>query len=45
VFRPDKEKFDLVASNSLGETTNASIVIAGNDILIRTDEALWSIGK
>ena len=45
VFRPNKEKFDLVATNSLGETTNASVVIAGNDILIRTDKALWSIGE
>ena len=45
VFRPNKEKFDLVATNSLGETTNASVVIAGDDILIRTDKALWSIGE
>lgn len=45
VFRPNKEKFDLVATNSLDESTNASVVIAGDDILIRTDKALWAIGK
>lgn len=45
VFRPSREKFDLVAANSLDETTNASVVIAGNDIFIRTDKALWCIGE
>lgn len=45
VFRPNKDKFDLVATNPLGESSNASVVIAGNDILIRTDKALWCIGK
>ncbi len=45
VFRPNKEKLELVATNSLDETTNASVVIAGDDILIRTDKALWSIGE
>ena len=37
--------YTALLSNSLGETTNASVVIAGNDILIRTDKALWSIGE
>jgi outer membrane protein assembly factor BamB len=45
VFRPNKETFDLVATNPLGEDSNATVVIAGDDILIRTDKALWSIGK
>ena len=44
VFRPNKENLDVVATNSLGESTNASVVIAGSDILIPTDKALWSIG-
>ncbi len=44
VFRPNKQRFDVVATNSLDESTNASVVIAGEDILIRTDKSLWSIG-
>jgi outer membrane protein assembly factor BamB len=41
VFRPNRETFDQVAENELKESTNASVVIAGHDLLIRTDEALW----
>ena len=45
LFRHKKDKFDVVAINSLNEATNSSVVIAGNDHLIRTDKALWSIGE
>ena len=42
VFRPDPAEFRRVAANELNETTNASVVAAGNEILIRTDDALWA---
>jgi outer membrane protein assembly factor BamB len=42
VFRPDREGFKLVAENQLDEATNASVVVAGKQVLIRTDKALWS---
>ncbi len=41
VFQPSKDGLKLVAENELDESTNASVVIAGSDVLIRTDEALW----
>ncbi len=43
VFRPDRDAFKKVAENELNETTNASVVVAGNDVIIRTDKALWSL--
>lgn len=45
VFRPDREDFEKVAENELDESTNASVVIAGDDVIIRTDEALWSLAS
>ena len=44
VFRASP-KFELLATNSLGETTNSSIVISDGDVFIRTHEALWCIGQ
>ena len=41
VFRPSREGLRQVAENQLDETTNASVVIAGDDVIIRTDAALW----
>ena len=41
VFQPDSKEFKKLAENTLNETTNASLVVAGNDVLIRTDDALW----
>ncbi len=38
-------KFELLATNSLGEMTNATTAIADGQIFIRTDEHLWCIGK
>ncbi len=45
VFRPNPEQFDEVAVNELNETTNASVVIAGGEVFIRTDDALWCFAK
>lgn len=44
VFQPSRERFQLLAENNLDGPTNASVVVAGNDLLIRTDQALWSFG-
>jgi outer membrane protein assembly factor BamB len=41
VFRPDRKEFKQIALNKLDETTNASVVIDRNQVLIRTDDALW----
>lgn len=43
VFRPDRQGFEKVAENDLNETTNTSVVVTGDDVIIRTDEALWSL--
>ncbi len=42
IFRPDREGLKTVAENELEESTNASVVVAGEVVIIRTDEALWS---
>ena len=44
VFRANRDEFEQVAANDLDESTNASVVAAGDDLFLRTDEALWSIG-
>lgn len=38
-------KFELLATNSLGEMTNASIVVSDGQIFVRTHEHLWCIGE
>jgi outer membrane protein assembly factor BamB len=43
VFQPDSKELKRLSENALNETTNASVVVAGNDVLIRTDKALWRI--
>lgn len=43
VFRPSPEKYEQVARNSLGETTNSTPVISGGQLFLRTHEALWCI--
>ncbi|PAY15851.1 serine/threonine protein kinase [Rhodopirellula sp. SM50] len=45
VFQPDAKQLTQLAENELKETTNASVVLAGEEILIRTDEALWCIAE
>jgi hypothetical protein len=37
--------FKLVATNPLGETTNASLAISDGEIFIRTHQAISCIGK
>jgi outer membrane protein assembly factor BamB len=37
-------KFELLATNPLGEMTNASTVISNGEIFVRTFEHLWCIG-
>lgn len=45
VFAPDRDAFQEIAVNELDEPTNASVVIAGDDLLIRTNQALWSFAS
>jgi outer membrane protein assembly factor BamB len=44
VFRAAPQ-FELIATNSLGEVSNSSIVPNNGQLLIRTHEHLWCIGK
>jgi outer membrane protein assembly factor BamB len=41
VFRPNREELKRIAVNDLGEPTNASVVVAGSEVFLRTDKALW----
>jgi outer membrane protein assembly factor BamB len=43
VFQANPSRFEALATNLLDEPTNASIVIAGGDLFVRTHEALWCI--
>lgn len=43
VFRPDPEKFDVVATNRLPGHTNATPAFSGGEIFVRTDDALYCI--
>jgi outer membrane protein assembly factor BamB len=36
---------EVIATNDLDELTRASMVVAGNQLLIRTETGLWCIGK
>jgi hypothetical protein len=38
-------QFELLATNSLGETTMASLAMSDGEIFIRTHKALWCIGE
>lgn len=44
VYRSDPESFVLLATNSLAEPANASVVPAHGHLFLRTHEALWCIG-
>jgi hypothetical protein len=37
-------QFELLASSRLNESTNSSVVIAGDALFLRTHQGLWSIG-
>jgi outer membrane protein assembly factor BamB len=43
VFRASP-RFELLATNSLGEKTNSSFAISDGDLFIRTHKQLWCIG-
>lgn len=45
VFKPNAEKLEVIARNELGETTNATPAIAGDEIFLRTHESLYCIRK
>jgi outer membrane protein assembly factor BamB len=38
-------KYELLATNTLGEHTNASVAISNGQLFIRTDKHLWCIGE
>ncbi|HET6408855.1 MAG TPA: PQQ-binding-like beta-propeller repeat protein, partial [Chthoniobacteraceae bacterium] len=38
-------KFEVLATNSVNESTNASLAAADGEIFLRTDKALWCLGK
>jgi outer membrane protein assembly factor BamB len=44
VFRA-APKFELLATNSLGETSNSSVVPANGRIYLRTHKSLWCVGE
>ncbi|MCA9118374.1 MAG: PQQ-binding-like beta-propeller repeat protein, partial [Planctomycetaceae bacterium] len=43
VFRPSREKFDVVQVNSLNEPSNSTPAISDNEIFLRTAEALYCV--
>jgi len=45
VFKPSPKDLEVVAKNSLGERTLATMAVSNGDIFIRTYEHLWCIGK
>ncbi len=45
VFKPNPEKFDLVATNKLDGTCNATLAIAEGHIFVRTMKHLYCIGE
>ena len=38
-------KYELLATNALGEKTNSSIVVSDGEIFLRTYQALWCLGE
>lgn len=44
VFRPNPEKFDLVAKNELGEDSNSTPALSDGQVFVRTFENLYCIG-
>jgi len=45
VFAPDPTGFKLLATNDLGESTNATPAISNGQMFIRTAQKLWCIGE
>jgi hypothetical protein len=44
VFRATPEKFELLAENPLGETSNSTIAVSNGQIFLRTHGHLYAIG-
>jgi outer membrane protein assembly factor BamB len=44
VFRAGP-RFELLATNSVGESTNASLAASNNELFMRTDRSLWCFTK
>jgi outer membrane protein assembly factor BamB len=45
VFRPDPDKFELLAMNDLGEPSNATPAISNGQIFLRTDKHVYCIDE
>jgi outer membrane protein assembly factor BamB len=45
VFKPNPEKLELLASNDLGESSNATPAISDGQIFLRTDGHLYCIAE
>jgi len=45
VFKPNPEKFELIASNELGEKSNSTPAVSNGEIFIRTFKALYCIAE
>jgi outer membrane protein assembly factor BamB len=45
VFRPTPEKFDLVAANKMGESSNATPAVSDGEIFLRTDKGLYCVSN
>ena len=43
VFKPNPGKFELVASNALGEASNSTPAISNGEIFIRTFKNLYCV--
>jgi len=45
VFRPNPEKFELLAENALSEPSNSTLAVSNGEIFLRTFEHLYCIGE
>lgn len=45
VFRPNPEKFEVLATNALGERSNSTPAVANGELFLRTHEALYCIAE
>jgi outer membrane protein assembly factor BamB len=45
VFAPDLKKFEPLAVNKLGEPTNATPALSDGEIFLRTNKAVYCVGR
>lgn len=45
VFRPNPEKFELIAENDLGEPSNATPAISDGEIFLRTNKHIYCVSE